>query len=185
MTAETQNVTGRRGGFQPRTVIAIAVVWTLLWDKLTWGNAVNGLLVGLLITFVFPLPSIEYAGRPRPLRVVALIARFVADLVRASVHVAVLALRRGTPPRGSILAVQLRTRSDLYLTLVAVMVVLVPGSVVVEVRRRAGILFVHDVDAVDAESLEEQRRAVLDIERRLVRAIGTKEEIALIEEADK
>jgi multicomponent Na+:H+ antiporter subunit E len=81
--------------------------------------------------------------------------------------------------------VQLRTRSDLYLTLVAVQVALVPGSVVIEARRRAGVLFVHDVDAVDAVTLEEQRRAVLAIERRLVRAIGTAEENALIEEADR
>ncbi|WP_153504611.1 Na+/H+ antiporter subunit E [Cumulibacter manganitolerans] len=177
--------TTRRGGFQPRTAIAIAVVWTLMWDRLSWGNLINGLLVGFLVTFVFPLPPIVYFGRPRPLRVAALLARFLGDLVRAAIHVAVFALRRSDPPRGSIVAVQLRTRSDLYLTLVAVQVALVPGSVVIEARRRAGVLFVHDVDAVDAVTLEQQRRAVLAIERRLVRAIGTAEEIALVEEADR
>lgn len=152
-----------------------------MWDRLSWGNAINGFLIGVAVTFVFPLPSVEYYGRPRPFRVVRLVLQFMWSLAVASVHVAKMALRRSPPPRGSIIEVHLRTRSDLYLTLVAVMTVLVPGSVVVDVRRSAGILYVHDVDAVDAETLEERRAAVLDLERRLVLAIGTQEEIALVE----
>lgn len=174
----------RRGGFQPRTIAVIAVAWMLMWDELSWGNAINGFLVGALVTFVFPLPSVEYYGRPRPIRVIVLVAQFMWSLAAASVRVAGLALRRAKPPRGSIIEVNLRTKSDLYLTIVAVMVALVPGSVVVEVRRAAGTLYVHDIDAVDEQSLEERRAAVLELERKLVLAVGTDEEIALVEEED-
>lgn len=170
----------RRGGFQPRTILVIAIAWMLMWDKLTWGNAINGFLVGLVITVIFPLPSVEYHGRPRLFRTAFLIVQFMFELARAAVHVSILALRPAAPPKGSIIEVQLKTRSDLYLTIVAVMTVLVPGSVVVEVRRSAGILYVHDVDARDPKSLEERRQAVLTTERRLVRAVGSKEEIALV-----
>ncbi|MFV0533322.1 MAG: Na+/H+ antiporter subunit E [Cumulibacter sp.] len=171
----------RRPGFQPRTVIAVALVWILMWDKLSWGNTINGLLIGVVVTVVFPLPSIEYYGRPRPLRVIALVVSFMWSIVVASMHVAAMALRPAPPPRGSIIEVKLRTRSDLYLTLVAVMTVLVPGSVVIEVRRSAGTLYVHDVDAVDERTLEQRRSAILDLERRLVLAIGTPEEIERVE----
>lgn len=171
----------QRGGFQPRTIVVIALAWALMWDRLSWGNLVNGFLVGVVVTLVFPLPSVEYYGRPRPIRVLVLVLRFIWSLSAASWHVAVMALRRTRPPKGSIIEVQLRTRSDLYLTIVAVMVALVPGSVVVEVRRAAGTLFVHDVDAVDERTLEERRQVVLDLEKRLVRAIGTPEEITAVE----
>lgn len=177
-------VAGRRihrGGFQPRTIVVIALAWMLMWDRISWGNAVNGVLIGLLVTYVFPLPSVEYYGRPRPITLVRLAMHFIWSLVVASWRVAVLALRRTPPPRGSIIEVQLRTRSDLYLTIVAVMVALVPGSVAVEVRRAAGTLYVHDIEATDETTLEQRRQAVLDLEQRLVRAIGTPEEIALVE----
>ncbi|WP_106850365.1 Na+/H+ antiporter subunit E [Blastococcus sp. Marseille-P5729] len=173
----------RRGGWQPRAIGIITIAWCLMWDKLSWGNLANGFLVGLAATLIFPLPSIEYHGRPRPLAMIALLLRFMWDLVKAAVHVSWLAIRPRPAPRGSIVEVQLRTRSDLYITLVGALVALVPGSVVVEVRRAAGILYVHDVDTPGSEGVEACRARVLDIEERLVKAIGTRHEIALIEEA--
>ena len=40
----------RRRSFQPRAIATIALAWVLMWDRITWGNVVNGLLVGLLVT---------------------------------------------------------------------------------------------------------------------------------------
>lgn len=175
----------RRGGWQPRAIGIIAVVWCLMWDKLSWGNLANGFLVGMAATLIFPLPSIEYEGRPRPLAMIALLLRFMWDLAKAAFHVSWLAVRPSPPPRGSIVEIKLRTRSDLYITLVAVLVALVPGSVVIEVRRAAGVLYVHDVDTPGSEGVEACRTRILEIEERVVKAIGTREEIALIEEANK
>lgn len=177
----TRGTLVRRGGFQPRTILVIATAWVLMWDRLSWGNALNGLLIGLIVTFVFPLPSVEYYGRPRPIRSLLLLVQFMWSLAVASVHVAAMALRPAPPPRGSIIEVHLRTRSDLYLTLVAVMVALVPGSVVIDARRSAGTLYVHDVDAIDEVTLEKAREHVLSLEKQLVLAIGSAEEIALVE----
>ena len=39
----------RRGGWQPRAIIALAVVWVLLWDRVTLGNVVNGLIIGAVV----------------------------------------------------------------------------------------------------------------------------------------
>jgi multicomponent Na+:H+ antiporter subunit E len=172
----------RRRAFQPRAVAAIAVVWVLLWDRVSLGNLVNGLLVGLLVTWAFPLPSIVFAGRVRPLRVAWLGARFIGDLVVASWQVLRLALRPGRP-RNAVVGVQLRSRSDLYLTITAELVALVPGSVVIDARRSSSVLYLHLLDVGSEGAVDAGRRHVLAVEARVVRAFGSDAEIAALETA--
>lgn len=179
MDAEVQTTTTRRGGWQPRAIIALAVVWVLLWDKVSLGNIVNGLIIGAVVTQIFPLPSIQYFGRVHPWRLTLLIGRFLIDLVVAAVEIVVATLSPGPSRGGSIVEVQLRTRSEFYMTIVSALVSLVPGSIVVEARRRAGILYVHGFHITSPEGLEELRQDVLDVETRVVRALGTAEEISL------
>lgn len=172
----------RRRSLQPRAIATIALAWMLLWDRLSWGNLVNGLLVGLFVTLAFPLPSIEFHGRLRPHRVAWLIVRFLADLVAASWQVLRLALGRRRP-RNAVIEVQLRSRSDFYLTLTAELVALVPGSVVVDARRSTSVLYLHLLDIEHEGAIEHQRRHVLAVEERVVRAFGSREEIAHLEQA--
>jgi multicomponent Na+:H+ antiporter subunit E len=162
--------------------VAIAVVWVLLWDRVSLGNDVNGLLVGLLVTYAFPLPSIVFTGRVRPLRVLWLVARFVGDLVAASWQVVRLALGPGRP-RNAVVGVQLRSRSDFYLTVTAELVALVPGSVVVDARRSSSVLYLHLLDVGREGAIDAARRHVLAVEARVVRAIGSDEEIAALDAA--
>lgn len=171
----------RRGGFQPRAVIAVALLWTFLWDSITWGNVINGLLIGLVVTTVLPLPSVPYDGRIHPLRFAALVVRFLRDLVVASFQLSLLAVRPKAAETGSIIEVKMRVHSDLYLTILAVMISLVPGSTVVEARRTAGVLYVHELGVHTREQADKARADVLAQERRLVRAIGSKDEIALVD----
>ena len=170
----------RRRVLQPRAVMAIAVVWVLLWDRLSWGNVVNGILVGLVVTYAFPLPSIEFHGRLRPHRVAWLVVRFLADLVAASWQVMVLACGRRIP-RNAVIGVQLRSRSDFYLTITAELVALVPGSVVVDARRSSSVLYLHLLDVRSRADLEARRDDVLAVERRVVRAFGSRDEIEALE----
>lgn len=170
----------RRGGFQPRAVIAIAVAWLFLWDRITWGNIANGLIVGLVVTFAFPLPALEFAGRPRPLRLVRLVVRFFTDLVVASVQVTRLAFSP-KQPRNAVIEVPLRSRSDLYLTITAELNALVPGSVVLDARRSTSTLFLHLLDVGRPGAIEEGRAHVYRVEERVVRALGSDAEIADLE----
>ena len=54
-----------------------------------------------------------------------------------------LAFALGSVPRSSIVRVQLRSRSDLYLTQTAELVSLVPGTIVLEVHRATSTLYLH------------------------------------------
>jgi len=170
----------RKRVLQPRAVATIALAWVLLWDRVTWGNVVNGVLVGLLVTYAFPLPSIEFQGRLRPHRVLLLIAHFLLDLVGASWQVMRLAFGRRSP-RNAVIEVQLRSRSDFYLTLTAELVALVPGSVVVDARRSTSVLYLHLLDVEKQGGIQAQRAHVLAVERRVIRALGSREEIAALE----
>lgn len=178
-SAGRENGSHRRGGWQPRAIIAVALVWVLLWDQVTLGNVVNGLLIGAVVTQIFPLPSIQYFGRIRPWRLIVLLSWFAVALVVAATEIAIATLDPRPSKGGSIVEVQLRTTSEFYLTIVALFVSLVPGSIVVEARRKAHILYVHGFHVTTPEELEELRQDVLDIETRVVRAIGTDAEIEL------
>jgi multicomponent Na+:H+ antiporter subunit E len=77
--------------------------------------------------------------------------------------------------------VQLRSRSDFYLTITAELVALVPGSVVVDARRSTSVLYLHLLDVHDEAAIEAQRAHVLAVERRVVRALGSRAEIESVE----
>ena len=174
----------RHRSFQPRAITVVALAWCLLWDRITWGNILSGLVVGLVVTLAFPLPSIEFGGRLRIHRLLLLGVYFLRDLVAASVQVAVLAFRP-RPPRNSVIEVQLRIHSDFYLTLTSELVGLVPGSTVIEARRSSSIIYLHLLDVWGPEATRHFHDHVLEIEERVVRVFGSPEEIATVERLKK
>lgn len=167
--------------FDFRAFLLIALLWVMLWGDLSVGNVVNGLLIGLLVTLALRMPRIDYAGRVRPLRLIGLIGRFMWDLTVATAQVVSIAVRPGHPT-GSIVEVTLRTTSPLYMTIVSAMVSLTPGSVVMDTRRHANAIYVHEITATTPEAVESARQSTLAIERRVVRALGSRAEIQLVEE---
>lgn len=163
---------------QVATIVWLTVVWVLLWGGLTVANVLAGAAIAVLLTRAFPMPPIEFHGRVHPASLLYLVVRFHADLVVASAQVAARALRPGPPPRGAVIGVQLRSHSDLYLTMVAEMTTLVPGSVVVEAHRVTGVLYVHWFDIRTTDDVEKARREVLATEARVLRALGSDAELA-------
>lgn len=156
----------------------LTAVWVLLWGDLSIANVLGGLAVALLATWSLPMPAIDYRGRIHLLGLAYLVHRFVVDLVVASVQVAVVALTPARVPHGAVLAVHLRSHSDLYLTLTAELCSLVPGSIVVEAHRVTGMLYVHVLDVDLAGGIEAAREHVLDTEARVMRALASDAELA-------
>jgi multicomponent Na+:H+ antiporter subunit E len=162
------------------TVAVLVAVWTLLWGVLSWANLISGLLVTVLVLVVFPLPPVTFAGRPRPLGLLRFALRFLADLVRASAQLSLLAFRFGHQPRSAIIRVPLRVCSDLVLTLTGEAVSLVPGSLVVDTDRASTTLYIHVIGVPDRAAVESFRRTVYEVEERIVRAIGSAAEIGML-----
>lgn len=158
-------------------VSVLVLVWVLLWGTFSWANLLAGLVVATLVLIFFPLPPVTFAGRIRPLALARFLLRFLADLVVASAQVTWLAFRFGHQPGSAIIAVPLRVHSDLNLTLVAEAVSLIPGSLVVEADRDTGTLYVHVLGVSSLADVISGRRHVLELEARLVRAIGSAAEL--------
>lgn len=171
----------RRPRLRPRTswgaLAWLTGVWVLLWGDLTVANAVAGLIVALVVTWLAPLPRAPFDGRFRPGGVLRLVVRFAADVVVASVQIAWMVLRRHHPT-GAVIRVQLRSHSDTYLAATAGMVSLVPGSIVVEAHRLTGTLYIHVFDVDLAGGLESAHRSVLEQEERLLRAFASRDQLA-------
>ncbi|SDS92368.1 Na+/H+ antiporter subunit E [Jiangella sp. DSM 45060] len=172
------DVPSRRTGVQWPMLIGLTIVWVLLWGGLTVTNVLSGLVVAVVVTLVFPLPPIVFGGKLRPRGLAVLIGWFVVELFVASVEVAVQALRPGKQPPNAVIEADLRSHSDLYLTLTAELLSLVPGSLVVEARRSTSTLFLHVLGVRDAEDVEKARRRALRQEERVMLALASDEELA-------
>ncbi|NTW41294.1 MAG: Na+/H+ antiporter subunit E [Cellulomonadaceae bacterium] len=165
-------------GFQVLATLWLTAVWVMLWGGLSVANVAGGLVLAVLVARVLPMPPVEFHGRLHPLSMLYLAYRFGVDLVVASAQVAALALSPRRRPRSALIGVQLRSHSDLYLTMTAQLCSLVPGSVVVEAHRITGMLYLHVLDLDTTGGVDAARRHVLDTEARVLRAIASDDELA-------
>jgi multicomponent Na+:H+ antiporter subunit E len=158
-------------------LVALVVLWMLLWGTVSWLSAGSGAIVAVLVTRLFYLPPVELSGRINPLWSLVFIGHFAFDLVVGSFSVAYQAFR----PRGlrtnAVVAVGLVTRSDFIMTLTALAVSLIPGSLVVEVDRGRSILYLHSINVESDADLEKVRQKTLSVERGLVRALGSADDV--------
>ena len=175
-------VTDRRNGVHWSAIVLLAAVWVLLWGDLSVVNVVFGLVLGLVVNFVFPLPPISFHGRLRPLGVLYMGFRLFTDLVVSSIKVVAVVFQFGRKVENAVIRVPLRSHSDLYLTVTAELTCLVPGSVVLEARRSSDTLYVHVMDVRGPEDLDTAREHTLAAERRVLKAFGSTEEINCLRE---
>lgn len=152
-------------------LVWLTAVWVALWGELSWFVLGCGVLVAVIVCLVFPLPRLPMGLRIHPVHLCWLVVHFLGDVVIASAHVAWTTLQLRRTPRNAVIEIDLRTESDLILTVVAEMVSLVPGSLVVEARRSTHTLFLHVLDARDQAGVDKMRRQVDALERRVARAL--------------
>jgi multicomponent Na+:H+ antiporter subunit E len=161
-------------------VVWLAVVWCALWGEASVGNIVAGVVIGTVLVLLFH-PDPDRGGRRDPVAIVRFGIYFAWALIVSNVTVA----RQVLFPRDSvdlaIVAVPLRARSPLIVSLVANAITLTPGTMTIEVApsisedeeeatRAPVVLFVHCLDGSDPESI---RAEGLNLEEMAVRGFGT------------
>ncbi|MET4002332.1 multicomponent Na+:H+ antiporter subunit E [Arthrobacter sp. UYCu511] len=159
-------------------LIWLVLVWGALWQDFSAGNLLFGALIALAVSQVFYLPPIELSGRFSVLQAVIFLLWFLKQITVASCQVLYWAVAKGPKIRNAVIAVPLRSPSDLLMTAVGHVLSLIPGSLVVEVDRGCATLYVHAMNAPTPESVERVRTGIQDIEARLITVMGTKEELA-------
>ncbi|TFD37186.1 Na+/H+ antiporter subunit E [Cryobacterium sp. TMT1-19] len=157
--------------------LGLVLLWMLLWGSFSWLNLLTGTLLATLVSVGFYLPAVELGLRLNPWYTVLYLIRLGFDIVRGSLQVAVLALSPRYTPSNAIVAVHLRTRSDFILTLTGVSTSIVPGAIVVDVDRVQSTLYLHVLNVAHPEQVERFRNGVLAEERRIVMALGSREDV--------
>jgi len=161
-------------------LIALIALWVLLWDHVDALTILTGVVLAVAVTRLLYLPPVLLSGRFNPWRALLLGLRMMFDVAVASLQVAFLAIDPRWKPMNAIIAVQLLTRSDLVTTLTAESISVVPGTVVVDIDRERGLLYLHALGTRTEADLERTHRNVLGTEERIVLAIGTREQAASV-----
>ncbi|WP_052422741.1 Na+/H+ antiporter subunit E [Nonomuraea candida] len=160
----------------------LALVWVTLWGDLSLGNVLGGVVTGLVVTWLLPLPILDPGVRIRPVGLVTFLLYFLWDLVTSTARVVFWVAHPGPPPT-EIVRVPLRTSSESMTVLLMVALSTVPGTIVVEAYPRELVVHVlglrHDAghggvaDTVAGTVADAVRADVARLERRIVRAFGT------------
>jgi multicomponent Na+:H+ antiporter subunit E len=157
----------------------LVAIWLLLWNDLSVANVVSGVAVAVAVLSLSRLPKSfcvgsESGDRPR-VSIPHLIyfgGYVLVKLVQANL---VLAWEIVTPWRDrihtGIVAVPLRTSSDLAMTVVANVITLTPGTVTIEAKGTPPVLYVH---VLHLDDIERVKAELLHLEELSVRAFGSR-----------
>ncbi len=140
----------------------MVVVYLGLLGSLSLEAIVSAVVVALVLRVVLPLPMLPRDGEPHPVGLLRLGARVVYELVVSSAQVAWLALRPGPPPATSVVAIRLRTDSDLLAVVTSMIITLLPGSLLVDLDVPTATLYVHALGASHPEASARKQAAAIE-----------------------
>ena len=156
----------------------LTLVWVLLWGTFTPQSVLGGVVVAVIVMALFPMPRLPDRLSVRPLRLLGLAAFLLYDLAASSVEVAWQILRHGTDARGAIVAVPLLTASDRVVTIMANALSLSPGAMALQIDQAHQVWYVYALGPRDRAGAERARMRTMDMQRRVLAAFGTAEELA-------
>ena len=159
-------------------VIWLTVLWVLLWGDISWANVLSGIAVAFAVVSIARLPRAARAtddgvARIHPLRTLWFGVYVLYKLIESNM---VLAWEIVTPRNkinSGVVAVPLRTESEMAMMVVANIITLTPGTLTIEVYGSPPVVFVnvlhlHDIERGAGRSAPHRRagRAGLRIPRR-------------------
>lgn len=157
--------------FRVGSLVALTLLWLLMWGSWSWGTLAMGLLMATIVLLVFPMPRRLARFRFRPLPMIWLTVTFLSNLVWSSFVVSWMAMRPRGIETGRVVAIRLHETDDFRRTVTAEMTSLVPGTVVIDLDSQ-GHLLIHIIDHCDDARLLVEAERIHRLERRVARAFG-------------
>jgi multicomponent Na+:H+ antiporter subunit E len=173
---------GRSFWSQWPLLLGLTLTWGALWEDFSPGVLLAGVGFSMLVLWFYRLPRIKFSDRFNVWYFAVFTVRFLWHVVTASISVAWDAITKGPSIVNSVVAVPLRSHDDLIVTLTGHALALVPGSLVIDVDRPSSTLFLHCLNVQNAEAVEGFRDEALSTEAAIIRAIGTKADLALVKD---
>lgn len=135
----------------PRVSAALLLMWLLLQDSLAPGQLLLGALLALALPQLLAALGHARAGAHRPRAVLRLAGRVALDVARSNFAVARLLLRP-RPRRAGFVRIPLTLRQPNGLAVLACIVSATPGTIWVDYDSARGVLLIHVLDLVDADT---------------------------------
>lgn len=123
----------------------LTLIWIAVFASVSWLTVLSGILVAVLVQLVFPMPSQKGLWHIRPFAFLYLLVHFIFDLVKAGLQVTRVVLTTRQHDDG-IVRCDLRSGNAVYMTIVAAMTSMIPGTIVVETDQREKALYLHCLD---------------------------------------
>ena len=171
------------GRVRPRLVEIgwLTLVWVLLWGTFSPLSIIGGVLVAVAVIGAFRFPPAEAHLPFRPLRLLGLVGYLAYDMIVSGAEVGWQTLRYGPAARGAVFEVPLLSSSDRVVTVIANALSLSPGAMALQIDHAHGLWFVYALGPRDAAGVERNRRRAMDMQRRVIAALGTRAELATAE----
>ncbi|NUL45932.1 Na+/H+ antiporter subunit E [Cellulosimicrobium funkei] len=171
---------GRSFWSQWPLLLGLTLTWGALWQDFSPGVLLAGVVFSMLTLTFYRLPRVNFSDRFNLWYALVFTVRFLWHVVTASISVAWDAITQGPKIVNSVVAVPLRSHDDLIVTLTGHALALVPGSLVIDVDRPTSTLYLHCLNVDNAEAVESFRTEALSTEAAIIRAIGSKADLALL-----
>lgn len=159
-------------------VIWLTALWVLLWNDLSVANLVAGVVVAVVVLSLTRLPQAYCVGtdegdRPRisPLRLIGFVVYVLVKLVQSNLLLAWEILTPRNRIHSGIVAIPMRTSSELAMLVVANVITLTPGTVTIEAKGSPAVLY---VNVLHLDDIERVRAELWRLEELSVRAFGSR-----------
>lgn len=156
----------------PAMTLWLVIVWTVMFQQISWIVVLSGILFAVVIQVVFPMPSHSHLWHVRIGYAIVLVARFIWDLVVAGVQVSWLVLSGSEHPDG-IVECRMKSGNPVYLTVVAAMCSMVPGTVVLKIDPSKKLMYLHALNLPAQGGANGVRSAAQGQEKRVLLAMAT------------
>jgi multicomponent Na+:H+ antiporter subunit E len=165
-------------------VVWLVILWLLLWTDLSVANVLSGLAVAVALVTLARLPRLARrsdadAARLRPIAALHFTVYVLYKLVEANLVLAWEIITPRNRINSGVIAVPLRTDSEMAMMVTANVITLTPGTMTIEVVGSPPVLY---VNVLHLQDIEHVRRDLLRIEELSVRAFGSRAARAELEE---
>lgn len=156
-------------------LVWLTALWLLLWDDLSVANVLSGVAVAVAVLVFARIPGVRAADdderpRIRPVATAYLVVYVLYKLVEANLILAWEIITPKNKINVGVVAVPLRTDSEVAMMVVANVITLTPGTVTIESVGSPPVLY---VNVLHLHSIDEVRADLLHIEELCVKAFGS------------
>ncbi|MBN2110914.1 MAG: Na+/H+ antiporter subunit E [Methanosarcinaceae archaeon] len=144
------------------------LIWCFVHGTVSLNNFILGLIFAPLIIHPFmPLYHFERGfsykkGIKRIPAQIRYLYVLIKEIIKANIMVAKIVLQPKINIKPGIIAVPIRTKTDLGITAIANTITLTPGTLTIDISDDRSVLYVHTIDASDPENVASSIRDDLE-----------------------